>query len=125
VKLLLDSHTLLWWLMGSSRLSRAARRAISDPENAIFVSAVTVWELRLKQSLGKLTLPPDFDESLEREEFSQLPLLSAHTKALASLPWHHRDPFDRALIAQCLSEDLRLVTADKTLRNYGDAILAV
>src|ERR1035438_6959601 len=100
MRLLLDTHILLWWLANNPSLSVRARELIADPDNAVFVSAVSLWEIRLKQSLGKLQLPADFEERLAGESFESLPLLAAHAREVATLPWHHRDPFDRLLIAQ-------------------------
>jgi PIN domain nuclease of toxin-antitoxin system len=125
MRLLLDTHILLWWLADSPSLADQARELIADPDNAVFVSAVTLWEIWLKQSLGKLQLPSDFEEKLAGESFESLPLLAAHTREVASLPWHHRDPFDRMLIAQARVADLRLVTADKVAADYGDLVLLV
>src|SRR5690242_10451915 len=106
MRLLLDTHILLWWLADSPSLPDQAREWIANPANAVFVSAVSLWEIWLKQSLGKLKLPSDFEEKLAAESFESLPLLEAHTRGLASLPWHHRDPFDRMLIAQAKATGL-------------------
>jgi PIN domain nuclease of toxin-antitoxin system len=125
VKLLLDTHLLLWWLANDPALSAAARELIADPENTVFISAVSLWEIRLKQSLGRLKLPPDFDARLAAEHFENLPLLAAHTREVAFLPWHHRDPFDRMLIAQARSAGLKLLTADDAVASYGDAVVLV
>lgn len=99
-----------------------ARALISDPENTIFLSAVSRWEIWLKESLGKLRLPPDFEEKLKQEAFENLPLTAAHARQVASLPWHHRDPFDRMLLAQARSENLVFLTADDTVASYGDFV---
>ena len=123
MRLLLDTHILLWWLANSASLSDRARELIADPDNAVFVSAVSLWEIRLKQSLGKLQLPSDFEERLAGESFESLPLLAAHAREVASLPWHHRDPFDRMLIAQARVAELALLTADETAALYGDSVL--
>ncbi len=125
MRLLLDTHILLWWLADSPSLPEQARGLIADPGNAVFVSAVSLWEIWLKQSLGKLKLPPDFEEKLAGESFESLPLLAAHTSAVASLPWHHRDPFDRMLIAQARVAGLQFVTADAVVAAYGDFVLLV
>src|ERR1019366_1160016 len=114
MRLLLDTHILLWWLADSPSLSDRAREVIGDPDNAVFVSAVSLWEIWLKQSLGKLRLPSDFEQRLAGESFESLPLLAAHTREVASLPWHHRDPFDRMLIAQARATELKFVIADET-----------
>ena len=122
MKLLLDTHLILWWLMDSPSLSAAARALISDPANTIFISAVSLWEIWLKESLGKLRLPPAFDESLAAQSFESLPLTAAQARRVALLPWHHRDPFDRMLVAQAQAEGLTLLTADPALGPYGDFV---
>ncbi|MCU1235521.1 MAG: PilT protein domain protein [Candidatus Solibacter sp.] len=122
MRLLLDTHILLWWLADSPSLSLAARELIADPNNAVFVSAVTLWEIWLKQSLGKLQLPSDFETKLTEESFENLPLLAAHTREVASLPWRHRDPFDRMLIAQARVAKLTFLTADAAVAGYGDYV---
>jgi PIN domain nuclease of toxin-antitoxin system len=122
VRILLDTHLLLWWLDNSAQLSKYAREAIGDPANTVYVSAVSMWEIRLKESLGKLTLPPTFDKALASESFESLPLTAAQTRRITDLPWHHRDPFDRMLVAQATSEALTLLTADRTLTTYGSCV---
>ena len=119
MRLLLDTHLLLWWLENNPSLSALARALIAAPANTVFVSAVTHWEIRLKQSIGKLRLPPDFDARLVAEPFDDLPLQSACAQQVALLPWHHRDPFDRMLVAQAQTENLTLLTADTLLTAYG------
>ena len=125
MRLLLDTPILLWWLADSPSLSGPARELIADPDNAVFVSAVSLWEIRLKQSLGKLQLPADFEERLAGESFESLPLLADHAREVASMPWHHRDPFDRMLIAQAQAAGLTFVTADQIAVLYGDFVLLV
>lgn len=122
MKILLDTHLLLWWLDGNPSLSAEAREMIRDPENIVFVSAVSWWEIWLKQSLGKLRLPVDFIERLAAESFESLPLTASQTKQVSVLPWRHRDPFDRMLVAQAQIEKLVLLTADEALAPYGDAV---
>ena len=122
MRLLLDTHLLLWWLEGSPSLPAQARETIRDPENTVFVSAVSLWEIWLKQSLGKLRLPVDFTERLAAESFESLPLLASHTRQVGLLPWHHRDPFDRMLVAQAQAEKLLLLTADEALTAYGAVV---
>ena len=119
MNLLLDTHTLLWWLDDNPELSRRARTAIVDGHNPVFVSAATIWEIRIKEALGKLEIPPDFERALERQSFASLPITAAHAHAIATLPMHHRDPFDRILVAQAKCESLVLVTRDAHLRQYG------
>ena len=123
MRLLLDTHVLLWWLQDSPSLTKSARQLVSDPENVVFVSAVTHWEIWLKQSLGKLRVPRDFEDRLGAEGFESLPLTASHTREIASLPWHHRDPFDRMLIAQALAQSLTLVSNERLFDRYGVARL--
>ncbi|MGA9625915.1 MAG: type II toxin-antitoxin system VapC family toxin [Bryobacteraceae bacterium] len=122
MRILLDTHLLLWWLDGSAPLPAEASETIRDPENTVFVSAVSLWEIRLKQSLGKLRLPVDFSERLAGEAFESLPLTAAHTGPVSLLPWGHGDPFDRMLVAQAQVENLVLLTADGLLSGYGPLV---
>lgn len=122
MRILLDTHLLLCWLAASPPLSTQARDMIRDPENTVFVSAVSLWEIWLKQSLGKLRLPSDFTERLAAESFESLPLMASHPRQVALLPWHHRDPFDRMLVAQAQVEKLVLLTADEALTAYGAVV---
>jgi PIN domain nuclease of toxin-antitoxin system len=125
LRILLDTHLLLWWLMDDPGLSTEARALVSERENVVFISAVTMWEIWLKQSLGKLRLPVDFETKMTDEAFENLPLTYQHTRQVALLPWHHRDPFDRMLIAQARYENLILLTADPVVSNYGDFVRLV
>ncbi len=125
MRILLDTHLLLWWLGDVSALSGEARTLIGDPENTVFISAVSLWEIWLKKSLGKLRLPDDFEERLAAESFESLPLTAAQARQVAVLPWRHRDPFDRMLVAQARAENLILLTADDRLRAYGDFVRLV
>ena len=125
MRILLDTHLLLWWLAGSSSLSDEARRLIGDPDNTVFVSAVSLWEIWLKESLGKLRLPKDFEERLAAESFESLPLTATQARQVALLPWHHRDPFDRMLVAQARAENLILLTGDDVVSAYGEFVRLV
>ena len=125
MKILLDTHVLLWWLADSPSLSGQARALIGSPENAVFVSAVSLWEIWLKQGLGKLKLPSEFEEKLAAEAFENLPLTAAHARQVALLPWHHRDPFARMLVAQAQVTDLILLTADDAIPAYGECVRLV
>jgi len=122
MRILLDTHVVLWWLNDDAQLGKKARCLIGDPANTIFLSSVCTWEIWLKKSLGKLKLPDDFDKWLAKEEFEPLPLTAAHTRLVAELPWHHRDPFDRMLIAQAMACDLTLLTSDARLKKYGSFV---
>lgn len=117
VRLLLDTHVLLWWLEDSAELSDALKDQI-DTELEVYVSAATVWELSIKAAAGKLKLPDDLVGLIERSGLSDLPIRNAHAELAGRLPLIHRDPFDRMLIAQALVERLTLVTRDGLIRRY-------
>ena len=123
MNLLLDTHALLWWLDDNPTLSKKAREAISDGGNMVFVSAVVIWEIRIKQALGKLEIPSDFREAINSQAFEMLPITADHAHLIGELPQHHRDPFDRMLIAQAKFERLTLVTRDKNFNKYNVPIL--
>jgi len=118
MNILLDTHVLLWWLSDDASLGRKARKAIEDVNNLTFVSAASIWEIVIKKALGKLDLPTSFREILAAESFQTLDITTAHAFQVESLPLHHRDPFDRMLIAQCQVEGLILVTNDPEIRKY-------
>ena len=118
MRLLLDTHALLWSLSAPDRLSDAAREAIRDPGTTVVVSAASVWEMAIKSALGRLTTPDDLDAQLRINRFDALPISMAHARAVEHLPPHHRDPFDRMLVAQAGAEGLRLVTRDPQVQRY-------
>ncbi len=118
MRLLLDTHVLLWWLADDQRLGPRVRSALEDGRNDVFVSAVTIAEIAIKKSLGKLDAPPGLTQVLAEEGFEELPLLSTHSVALEALPRHHSDPFDRLLIAQATTERLAFATDDSDMRLY-------
>lgn len=125
MSLLLDSHTLLWWLNDDPRLSAAARAAIRPKIVPVWVSAVTGYELRLNQRLGKLHgVPDDLAATLDRQGFAPLPVSLAHAGLAAALPLVHRDPWDRLLIAQARLEGLSLVSADPVFAAYGVEVVS-
>ncbi len=118
-RILLDTHVLLWWLADDARLGSKTRKIIEDERNEIFVSAATTWEVSIKKSLGKVTAPDDLDGIVEDEGFSKLCISLYHGQAAGQLPYHHRDPFDRMLVAQAQAEGLFLITADLHIPLYG------
>ena len=125
MNLLLDTHAVLWWLSDDPTLSEAARVAISDPENTVYLSAVVIWEMRIKQGIGKLDLPDDFEEVVDGQAFSKLPVTVDHANAIVRLPAIHRDPFDRMLVAQAVVEEMTIVTRDRNIAEYGiDVVVA-
>lgn len=119
MRVLLDTHVLLWWLFDDQKLGPVVRTAISDGRNEVFVSAITVAEIAIKRSLGKLPGPDGLLQTLTEEGFQELPLLSTHSADVEFLPYHHRDPFDRLLVAQARVESLTLATYDRNLQRYG------
>lgn len=123
MRLLLDTSTLLWWLGDDQRLGRVTRSAITDGRNDVYVSSVSIAEIAVKTSIGKLTAPDDLLGALAKEGFDELPLLSTHAAMLTNLPLHHRDPFDRLLIAQATVEQLMLATPDSQFAPYGVPLL--
>lgn len=117
---LLDTHAMLWLLLGDKRLSQTARRTIADAAQPLIVSAISLWEVATKRSLGKLSAPADLSRQLARlGAIELLPISPLHAEAVGELPWHHRDPFDRMLVAQAQAEGLSIVSADPALAQYG------
>ncbi len=123
MKLLLDTHTALWWLLDDERLGVDASRELTEDRNQILLSAAVVWEVSIKRSLGKLRAPPDFAAILLESGAQPLPITLDHAAAVESLPWHHRDPFDRLLLAQALSEGAAIVSRDEALLPYGVSLV--
>jgi len=122
VRLLLDTHAWLWWDQDAPRLSRPARRAITNPANQCWLSMASAWEIALKISNGKLRIEGDLEHflpaRLAANGFALLPIDVRHVARTLSLPLHHRDPFDRLLIAQALVEGLAVVSADSVFSSY-------
>ena len=123
MRLLLDSHAVIWWLMDEGKLSPETLRTINDPEHTLFLSAVTAWEIAIKKAAGKLTTPDDLVEQLRRNAIHELPITIEHATAAGQLPLHHKDPFDRMLIAQAMLEDLTLITRDRNIARYAVQVL--
>jgi PIN domain nuclease of toxin-antitoxin system len=118
MKLLLDTHAVLWALEDSPQLSATARAAIEDPSNELLVSAATAIEIAIKKSLGKLRAPADLERAVTDAGFVPQPLGFPEAVALESLPWHHNDPFDRLLVAQALVAGIPIVTRDPQIARY-------
>jgi PIN domain nuclease of toxin-antitoxin system len=119
-RLLLDTNVALWLLLGDrKRVSERAVEALEDERNEVALSAASVWEIAIKRSLGKLTIGDGWAAALHRLGFDPLPVTAFHAEAVERLPWHHRDPFDRLLVAQATLERLDLVSADPRLGAYG------
>lgn len=123
MRLLLDTHALLWWLAGDDQLSLRARQAIADRRHEIIVSAASAWEVTTKHRLGKLPeagpLAVDFAREMKKQGFTALPIAMSHAQVAGALPGEHRDPFDRMLIAQAREEHLALVSKESIFDSYG------
>jgi PIN domain nuclease of toxin-antitoxin system len=123
LRLLLDTHSLLWWFDGDESLPLRARDAIEDPENLVFVSAASAWEIATKYRIGKLPsaarLVGRLSDVIAEQNFRELPVALAHGERAGSLPGAHRDPFDRMLVAQALTENLTLVSNERLFDAFG------
>lgn len=123
MRLLLDTHAFLWWVQDAVDLSRKARRAIADPGNECLFSLASCWEIAIKLSLGKLKLAAPMErfipEQLAANGIVRLDIDFRHVAKVATLPFHHRDPFDRLLVAQAAQEGLPIVSADAVFQKYG------
>jgi len=116
---LLDTHILLWWLSNDRKLSKKTKELISNPENYILTSSVTIWEIVIKKALNKLIIPDNFKEFLDSSNIKLLSMTAAHAFYLEKLPMIHNDPFDRLLIAQAVVENFVFVTNDKIIARYN------
>ena len=125
MKLLLDTHLLLWWLSDSPELPLEARSLIANPANTVFLSAVTLWEIRIRQKLGKLEVPASLLACVKAEEFEWIPISPEHADATSDLPMLHRDPFGRMLVSQAKCLGLTLLTSDPQLPAYGSFVRLV
>jgi PIN domain nuclease of toxin-antitoxin system len=123
VKILLDTHTFLWFMIDHPNLSQYAASLIEDPDNEVFISVATLWEIAIKVSLGKLHLAKPFEQlipdQLQKNDFTLLPIEIIHLTQVITLPQHHRDPFDRLMIAQSLVEDMPILSRDSNFDAYN------
>jgi PIN domain nuclease of toxin-antitoxin system len=120
VRLLLDTHVLLWWLSDDRRLAKPARDLIANPDNDVLVSSASVWEVSIKAALGRLEIElDDLEEAIMKNGFRPLPIGLRHAMTAGRLPAVHRDPFDRMLVAQASVEELRVVSHDRVFEKYG------
>ncbi|NVK32778.1 MAG: type II toxin-antitoxin system VapC family toxin [Gammaproteobacteria bacterium] len=118
MKLLLDTHILLWALATPEKLGAKLREALEDPRNTVLVSSASVWEIEIKKTLGKLVAPSNLGEVVDAARFTELAIGIRHAERIAELPDFHRDPFDRMLVAQALVEDAVLVSRDRLVQAY-------
>lgn len=125
MRLLLDTHVFLWAVAGSTLLKPATRRALESADQ-VFVSAASIWEIAIKSRLGKIRADPDeLAKAIEASGFFELQIKASHAAGVAKLKLHHGDPFDRLLIAQAITEPLRLLTADAVLAQYSDVVMLI
>jgi PIN domain nuclease of toxin-antitoxin system len=125
VRLLLDTHALLWWLADDDQLGARARELIEDPGNDVLVSVISLWEVVVKVRVGNLVADiEEVADAIAREGFVLLGISTAHLAALAKLPMHHRDPFDHLLIAQAIEEDATLISANRNTSRYPVRLVA-
>ncbi len=120
---LIDTHVLLWWMDNSNKLSQKEKDVISKSDNLILISSAVIWEIRIKESLGKLKIPSDFFSTVQKGGFQFLSIDAVHTNYLEKLPLHHRDPFDRILISQAILENLTIITHDAIFKKYEVSLL--
>jgi len=123
IRLLLDSHVLVWWLMQSETIGPDLHDLIGSPQNDVFVSIASPWELAIKESLGKMRVPPNLADVLEEERFTLLPITLSHINVIKTLPRHHGDPFDRIMIAQAQVEGLTIVSRESWFETYEVTLL--
>ncbi len=126
MKILLDTHALLWFIDGDSRLPERIIKCIKNPNNHCYISIASLWEISIKMSLGKITINgkfKDFTTKLLKNKFEVLPISFEHLEYLLSLEFHHRDPFDRLIISQCMVEKLTLISKDRLFADYKLDIL--
>lgn len=123
MRLLIDSHALMWWFEAAPALSTAACAAIADPTNEVLISTAALWELTIKSSLGKLALPADLETMVSSQGFAVLSIRFVHLRKFETLPRYHRDPFDRMMIAQALAEGIPIATNNRAFAAYGVQIV--
>ena len=120
MRVLLDTNVVVWLLLGQRRsIPEDVAAALASPPSTVLVSAASVWEIAIKRSLGKLRIHESWQRMLMRLDLEHLPVTVEHAAMVEGLPWHHRDPFDRLLVAQALVEECTLVTADRALDDYA------
>lgn len=123
-RVLVDTNVVVWMLLSEQEhLTQSAINALEDQQSSIHVSAISVWEIAIKRSLGKFEIEGGWAEAIPRIGLQSLPVTALHAQAVESLPWHHRDPFDRLLVAQALTEEMPVISADDMLGRYDVQII--
>ena len=123
MKYLVDTHIFIWWMKQDKRIKKEIKSILQDPQNYIYLSIATVWEIVVKKKIGKLKVPHDWKVTLKESNFLLLPISLEHVYKLENLPLHHRDPFDRMLVSQAIVENATLITGDNKLWQYDVALL--
>ncbi len=118
MKYLLDTHMVLWWLTDPDTIQKKAQKIIRDRSNVVYISSASLWEMAIKKSIGRLTLPHNLIEMIAMESFKILPITAEESLGVADLPMHHTDPFDRLLIMQAKLNDLIIITRDSKMADY-------
>jgi PIN domain nuclease of toxin-antitoxin system len=125
VKILVDTHILLWWLQDDPKLSTRGKRELGDGENELYISCVSLWEMSIKRALGKLHVPDILMQVVANNNIGIIPVDVEHVASFANVPPLHSDPFDRMLVAQAITEGLTIMTHDKQITNYSVPCLLV
>ena len=123
MNLLLDTHVIIWWLNNSPKLSSVHRDHIQNLQNICYISSATIWEISIKSQLGKITIPINYIDELKKQGFIELPIRWHHSDYIRTLPNIHRDPFDRLLIAQAITENMIVLSNDEFVRRYPISVL--
>ena len=123
MKYLVDTHIFICWMKQDKRIKKEIKSILQDPQNYIYLSIATVWEIVVKKKIGKLKVPHDWKVTLKESNFLLLPISLEHVYKLENLPLHHRDPFDRMLVSQAIVENATLITGDNKLWQYDVALL--
>ena len=124
MKYLLDTHIVLWWLTTPEKINKKAQKIIKDKSNVIYISSASIWEMAIKKSIGRLTLPHNLLEMIAIQSFKLLPISAEESLGVADLPMHHTDPFDRMLIMQAKLHDLIIITRDSKIAEYPAVVLS-
>jgi PIN domain nuclease of toxin-antitoxin system len=122
-KVLIDTNIIIWWLEDPSQIKTDAREIIENPDNQIYYSVASIWEIEIKRKVGKLNITENYIELIDNELFQCLSILKNHVLKISNLEFHHHDPFDRVLIAQAIEENLTIITSDKLFKKYPVKIL--
>ncbi len=125
MRYLVDTNIFIWWMEENKRLHKEQMNLLNDPQNQIFLSVASIWEIVIKQAKGKLKTPRDIGGGIKRSKFTMLPIETSHVLGVGKLPLHHNDPFDRLLISQAKVEKLTLITSDQKFKKYQLSLMGI